>query len=134
MGRNPLTSYEDDLANGCGVGTPSGIFISILGMIFGLIFTVMWTVSNAEKNRKDYNDKIENKVMKIPTLNVTGTVVGVEIGKMYKVRLDNGDVLLISAKQVEHLPEQKSDKEIAIEKIKMEIEEKKKELNRIEGK
>lgn len=111
------------------VEAPIGVTLVMIIILFSLIFLM------ARCDNQDYHEHWENKTVLINATEQEGVVIGGsrsrDQGRMLSIRLKNGNVLSISAKQVTIIEPKKTQKEIEIEKIEAEITSKQIQLKEL---
>lgn len=109
--------------------------ISVILLLLVILVLMIFGLHRCDVS--EFKDNWANKTVLIDATQQKGIVIGGgnsrDQGRMLNIRLENGNIIYISAKQVSILPEQKSLKEIEIEKLQMEIQEKKNKLNDLKG-
>ena len=108
---------------------PLGILLIVV-VIMVLLITVLY-----QCDKSDFRDNWANKIVLIEATQQKGIVIGGgssrDYGRMLNIRLENGNTIYISAKQVSILVEQKSSKEIEVDKLQAEINAKQAELHKL---
>jgi hypothetical protein len=106
-----------------------GALIITIVVLVALIFIL------AKCSSDEYREHWANKVVLVNAIQQEGIVIGGGLsrdqGRMLNVRLNNGNVIYISSSQVTVVPQQKTPKEIEIERVESELKAKQAELNKL---
>lgn len=109
--------------------------LSVLLITIFILIILLFVTSRCENS--EFQENWENKIVLVNATQQKGIIIGGgrsrEQGRMLKIRFENGNEIYISASQVTVLAEQKSLKEIEIDKLQMEITNKQNELNKLKN-